>query len=1449
MSKFSVKKPLTVFVAVLAVIILGVVAFTRMTPDLLPNMDFPYVMIMTTYPGQSPEIVEEEITRPLEQSMATLEHIKEVTSTSQENYSLLVLEFEESVNMDTVGVDIQQNISALEGTWDEAVGTPYVLKINPSVLPVAISAVSKDDMDITELSDFLDETIIPKLEGVAGVASVSASGSIYRQVHVIISQDKIDQVNRRMEKAVDEKLNDARADLEDTKKELEDAKAELESAQEELDSGREALVGSTGSAQTSLSEKQMEVIKGRAEIQQQLVSLQETKTTLASAIAQLEQAKSSYAQLDSAVAKLTDGIQQIDQLTSGLEEARSQREALAAQVAQTEEQIAALSAAQPTEPPATDVPEATAVPEESPVPEATDVPEESPEPEATTVPEASPVPEATTVPEASPEPETTEATQAPEAASETEPGAMEVSETAQVRAAAPAPVPHDMAAADPAAQLAQLQAQLAAAQAALASLDAQIAVLEPQAATAAAQREELESQLATAQNGIATLDAQLSAQGIDRSGIDAKLQELQANQEQVDAGIDQLNTTLEQLDSGAIQLSQAMGALSSSQSSGLLQLADAAAQITMNSATLDSALEQVDSGLDELEDSRADAMDKADISGNITMETVSQILSAQNFSMPAGYVQEDGVSYMVSVGDRITELDQLKHLLLFDTGKDAIGPVYLEDVAEVFTTDNSDSVYAKLNGSDSIMLTFDKQSNAATAQVGDDLQARFDELEEQYPGLEFVFLMNQGDYIYLIVDSIMSSLLTGALFAIIILFLFLRDLRPTVITLVAIPVSVIFAFVLMYFSGVTLNMISLSGLAVAVGMLVDNSIVVIENIYRLRSKGATAVQAAVAGARQVAGAITSSTLTTVCVFLPIVFVEGITRQLFTDLALTMTYALLASLLIALTLVPAMAKGMLRDTKRKKYGAVQKQEGAFYRGYRRIAMWNLRHKRVTLLLAVGLLGATGWMALQKGFSFMPEIDMNTVNVTVSMPEGATREEAVALADQVLERIEKLPNAEYVGAMMGTGSVTSMVGGGGGGEYDVSVYVGLPEGDSGAEAGQWIAEQCRQMPCQVRYDSAMMDMSMLIGSGVAINVYGEDMNDLQQAASDIAEVIEDVEGVDQVDNGLEDAQTAYHVTVDRNAAMKKGYTVAQLYMELAAELTTSTTAMNMDMDSVTADVIVETEEGMDLDQLRAYTFTSTDSEGNTSQFRLRDVAKVEPTVSMATINRIEQRRYLSVTASLASGYNITRVTDQVEKALEGLELPEGVTYEFTGENETIMDAVEDMFLMLAIGILLVYFIMVAQFQSLKSPFIVMFTIPLAFTGGFAALLLFDMDISIVSLIGFVMLVGIIVNNGIVLVDYVNQLRAGGMDRREALVEAGVTRMRPIFMTSLTTILGLIVMALGKNVGTSIMQPVAVVCIGGLLYATIMTLFVVPAIYDMMNRKELKVLTDEDVEFNEM
>ena len=673
-------------------------------------------------------------------------------------------------------------------------------------------------------------------------------------------------------------------------------------------------------------------------------------------------------------------------------------------------------------------------------------------------------------------------------------------------------------------------------------------------------------------------------------------------------------------------------------------------------------------------------------------------------------------------------------------------------------------------------------------------------------------------------------------------------------------------------------MISLSGLAVAVGMLVDNSVVVIENIYRLRAKGATVIQAAVSGARQVLGAITASTLTTVCVFLPIVFVEGITKQLFTDLALTMTYSLLASLIVALTLVPAMASGMLRKEKPQKPGLLDK----VYPAYRKAVSWSLRHRAVVLLLSLVLLLGSAGATLARGFAFMPNIDMNTVNLTVSMPEGCTREQAVSLADEVLRRAAQVENVETVGAMMSSSGsfggmdMTSMMSSGGG-AYDVTAYITLTEGASGAKTGQQIEAACAGMDCTVTASGAMDSyMTYLTGSGVTLNVYGSDMEQMQSAAKTLAAKLATVPGTENVSDGLEQAATALHLSVDRNAAMEKGLTVAQVYMAVASALTDTDSSLSLTLDGLDVSVSIQSPEesrmtreklmDLEIDPSAMSAMSSMMSaasgsgsmsgmsgmsSGSTSAVqaaepvRLGDIAKLEETVSLNTIHRDQQRRYITVSADVADGCNVTKVTTAAQAAIAEVDLPQGITASFQGENEAIMDAIRQLLLMLLLGIVLVYLVMVAQFQSLRSPLIVMFTIPLAFTGGFLALLLAGIEVSVVSLVGFVMLVGVIVNNGIVLVDYINQLRLEGMGRREAIIEAGVTRLRPILMTSLTTILGLVVMAFGKDVGTALMQPVALVCIGGLLYATLMTLLVVPCMYDILSRRDLRKVNEEELQ----
>ena len=1248
MAKFSVKRPLTVFVVVLAVVVLGIVAYLRMTPDLLPNMDFPYVIIVTADPGASPEAVEEEITRPMEQSMATLDQIKEITSTSQNSVSMVMLEFEDGVNMDTISVDIQQKISMLEGQWSDMVGTPYVLKINPSMIPVMVAAVSREGSDVYALSDLVTDELTGKLEGVSGVASVTVSGALTRQAHVILDQAKMEALSAKLADAVKAQLKKAEGKLYSAKQQVEDGEKALSDAKRAAADGVAGAVGDSADEVYNKLKELYDKLKD-ADIGDILGDI------------------------------ITDPDGSLEKLEQSLKSLREQTKKM-----------------------------------------------------------------------------------------------------------------------------------------------------------------------------------------------------------------------LDDLESGKLK-AQMEGDISDF----LVQMMDGMSQMTGAELQLSQAKSQIESGLKQLREAYDKVESQTDLGGLLSITTVSGLLTAQNFSMPAGYIDDNsGVSYMVSVGQKFENSSELENMVLFDLGLDGIDPITLGDVATVVVTDDSDQLYTKLNDENGILLSFNKQSNYATAAVSNNLTGRFRELESQYEGLTFVPLMDQGDYIYLIVETILSSLLWGALFSVVVLFLFLRDWRPTVITLLSIPVSVIFAVVLMYFTGVTINMISLSGLAVSVGMLVDNSVVVIENIYRLRAKGATIVQAAVSGAQQVLGAVTASTLTTVCVFAPIVFVEGLTRQLFTDLALTITYSLLASLLVSLTLVPAMASGMLRREFVPKPGLLDK----IYPAYRRAITWSLDHKAGVLLLSLVLLVTTAWGAVSRGFTFMPEIDMNNLSVTVTMPDGITRAEAVDLADQVVERVMSVENVESAGFMMGSGDMGGLsMASGDNGEFDVTGYLTMPEGTFGSDAGKEIEALCADLPCKVTTAGVMSGMmSYMTGTGVSLRVYSSDMESLQSAARSLGQRMEQVEGVQDVSDGLEDAAPALQVVVDRNKAMTKGITVAQIYMQVAAALQDTTTVADVTLDGESMEMIVDaaadsklTREklmdmtispdsgamsssmssgmsgmsGMDgsmsssmgsmggmssmssgmsssaasagLSQL-----TGGDSQDEDTSFKLGEVAEVKETVSLNSIQRDQQRRCITVSAAVADGYNVTKVTTAVQKALGSVTLPEGVTVEFDGENEQIMNAIQQLLLMLLLGVVLVYLIMVAQFQSLKAPFIVMFTIPLAFTGGFLALLLSGIEVSVISLIGFVMLVGIIVNNGIVLVDYINQQRLAGMGLREAIIDAGVTRLRPILMTSLTTILGLVVTALAKNAGTALIQPIALVCIGGLLYATLMTLFVVPCMYEILNKKALHQVEESDL-----
>lgn len=1280
--KFSVKKPYTVLVAVVLVLILGVVSFTKMTPDLMPSMDLPYAIIMTTYGGASPETVETTVTKPIEQSMATISNIENVSSVSQENMSLVILEFGADTNMDTAMIDIRESLDLITGYFSDSIGKPIIMKLNPDMMPVLVSAVDGEGMDIKEISSLVDKEIVPAIEAVEGVGSVTASGLLEESVNVVINQDKIDKVNKKMKKA--------------TEKSFEEAEEKIEDAQAELESGKNKLNSQSNKLNDTLAKANNALINGKIDVATKKSELNQTLTTLTSQITQLEQAIS---QLKTQKSSLESGIK-------NLKSAKKSRDDLVSSKSKIESQI--------------------------------------------------------------------EGIRKNEALSEED-----------------------------------KQAAIGPLEESLQTVDAGIEAIDKGLEAQDIKGSELGS-------AISTMESSLSA-------INKNLKEMQSQLKQAKAGKKKIQAGLKQIEKGEKTLDKQMTQMDSQKSAAQQGLSGAAAQIAAGEAQLNASEQQ-------LEEAKESALEQASLEGKINADMIKNILTAQNFSMPAGYITDDKTDYLVRVGDKIEDTDHVEDLVLMDLGLDDMDPIKLSDVADVAVIDNSDDIYAKVNGNNGVMLVVQKQNNYATADVSERVQEKFDDLVKNTNGLHFTNLMDQGIYINLIIDSVLNNVWMGAVLAILILFVFLKSIKPTFIVGISIPISVVLAIVMMYFSGITLNMISLSGLALGVGMLVDNSIVVIENIFRLRKEGMPIKEAAVQGANQVFGAICASTLTTVSVFLPIVFVEGITRTLMTDMALTIGFSLLASLMVAVTAVPAMAAGTMGHMKERPDRLLPK----FHAVYEKMMEKLLKLRFLVVLGAIALMILTGYLAFRKGSSLMPSMESTQMSAALTMPSGTELADTKKMSDEIVKRIQKVKGVETVGAMTGSSSMMGMMGGSSD-DRSVSMYILLDENTdrTNAQIQNDIEQNTKDLDCEFTVSGSTMDMSSLGESGIAIQIKGKELDELAKIADDVANIVEETKGTKDVDNGQEDTTKELRVSVKKSKAMAYGLTVAQVYQAINEKLSDGTEATTLDTGDVEYKVNIKDGEGdtITADGLKDFKITGT-KDGKDKNIRLSKIATIKEAVGPDSITRESQSRYMTVTAVVGEKYNVTLVSQEIEKKLKKYDMPAGYSYSMGGEYETVQENVSQIMLMLVLAIAFMYLIMVAQFQSLKSPFIILFTIPLAFTGGFIALLLCGMDVSIIAMFGFIMLSGIIVNNGIVLVDYINQLREEGMEKREAIITAGQTRLRPIIMTALTTILGLTFMAAGVGEGSEMMQPMAVVTIGGLIYGTILTLVVIPCVYDIFN-----------------
>ena len=1367
MEKFSVKKPFTILVMVVAIIILGFVSLSGMTTDLLPKMSLPYLLVITTYPGASPEKVESSVSEPVESALGSISGVKNVYSMSYENYGIVELEFADGTDMDSAMVKVSSALDSVKSALPEECGSPNIMEISMDMMASVYLAASYEGKDIQETSRFVEDTLIPYLERQEGVTSISDIGIVENSISVDLNQDKIDVLNEK----ILAKTNDAFADAVD---QLNDAKKQLLESEQKLAHSTQELV-----------DGQKDIDDGRTKLDDAQKELDEQKEKLEDAKDSLEDQKKDT---ENKLATASQALDQLNALQTDLLTLQAQEESLKATITQIEKSLEEQSKTT------------------NDIPDVVDGLEKmstfltSSQMENMTVLDSTGVNSAL-------------------AASGS---GMSLQSLGIDKATWDALTPEGRK------ELLQKTA---------AGYETQKALLSGYKDYVSSLNS-LQVEKAGVQVAVSAAEAELKKSGVSYTDIEkAKIEAAAgfgAASAQITSGQSALNSAQTTLDSNKESLNSAQDQITE----GWDSIADAKKQLA-------DGWDQYHTSLENFEAQKAEALRNANADQLVNMQTLSQLIYAQNFAMPAGYLDDaEDNSWLLKVGSNYESVDELSNIVL--TNIEDIGDVRLCDVADITVIDNADDSYARLNGQSAVVLSVFKSSTAGTNEVSKNIAAAISELEEQYPGLSVLTLMDQGDYITMIINGVLQSMIVGAALAILILALFLKDVKPTIVVAVSIPLSVLTALILMYFTDISLNMMSLSGLALGIGMLVDNSIVVIENIYRLRSKGVGAARAAVQGTRQVAGAIIASTLTTVCVFLPMVFTAGTVRELMMPISLTIIFTLAASLLIAMTVVPAAGSTLLRNSKEKKHPFFDKVQDI----YGKMLAFCLKVKVVPLTIAIGLLVYSIWAVMRMGIVMIPDMTSNQIEISVQMPEDTDKEECYKRADQVLDAMTTIDGIGDVGAMAG-GDTTLVASSSGMSDstYDQFTFLVLTENENAGKEEvnricREIEERTADIDCELTISTGMSEMSTMMGSGLSIKVYGDDLDTLTKITQDICDLAATIPGYENISNGQEEPDQVIRLVLDKDAAMRKGLTVAQIFSELNGKMTESTDAATVTIDGEDMKIVVKDgREPLTRENLLDYNFEiqTTDDNGNTvtEDHPLSEFATLELEDGVQSINRENQSRYMTVTATVAEGSNATLLSRELQPLIDAYELPDGYTIDTAGESDTVNQMVIQMSKVLLLGLALIYLVMVAQFQSLLSPFIVLFTVPLAFTGGLIGLLLMNEPLSVMGMMGFVVLLGTVVNNGIVFVDYANQLRMGGLERREALIATGKTRMRPILMTALTTILAMVSLLFGDDLSSQMSKGMAIVVAGGLAYATLMTLFIIPVMYDILfKRKPLQV-----------
>ncbi len=1277
MEKFSVKKPFTVLVAVIMVLMLGFVSISNMQTNLLPDVSTPYLMVVTVYPGASPERVESEVSDVMQNALGTVAGVETITATSAENYSLLLMQFSDGTDMNSAMVKVSNKVDQTTSSLPSSCLTPSIIEYSLNMNAFMTVAVSREGSDVYDLSDFVSDTLVPYVERKGGVSSVSTNGLIEKMVQVQLSQEKINAINEKLLEVIDVQLADAR-------KQLESAEAQIEAGRKEYD--RQFKNYNKTVSDTVMQQFSGQVGEAVETVRKQAQALLDSVNQLIAVVQEPE--------IQQALIDVRDGLQRVmDKFNeTGMKDIDSLIEIVAELRDITDKLTGALQ---------------------------------------------------------------------------------------------------------------QLQQRL---------------------------------------------NTESGTEGSTAADLADDLQV----QQSLNTVYNTLNDVIKAMDDvpGLMStFSDALGTYSQQQMQAYMKFTEAREMLNEYEKQLTEAKQQY-------EDAKEKAMASSDVSKMLDIDTLAQLIYAQNFSMPAGYVKDSsGKSWLLKVGEEYDSIEDISGALLLHV--DGFGDVRLSDVADVEVIDNAEASYTRLNGERAAVLKIYKGATSSASEVSDNCLSAFRELEAQYDGLHVVVLSNQGNYITIIVKSILSSMVIGAALAIIVLALFLRDIKPTLVVGFSIPLSVLFAVVLMYFTGMDLNVMTLAGLSLGIGMLVDNSIVVIENIYRLRGRGVPAARAAVQGAKQVGMSVVASTLTSVCVFLPVVFSSSIVKSLMQPMSLCIGYCLMASLIVALTVVPAAASTVLKKAEPKQLKWFDKIQDK----YAKSLEWCFRHRALPLLAAVVLLAFCGWRVFSMGVELLPTITSNEAIVTLSTTKDLSKEDSYAIAGKAVEAMLEVDHVEEVGittdtrvAGMDIGqlglptAITDLLSAANSyGTYQVNVMLDESLSSSEIETARQALEDALSgiEDCTATVEiSGMQELTSQLASGLTVKIYGADAETLSQLSEKVVDIVNDTEGFANATNGLGSGDATINLQIDRDKVRAYGLTVAQVYQQIAAKLTTTTTAQTpVTVDGSTMSVQISnnldpvTKENM-MDITFETTVMSADGTTSTGTCTLADMATWDTGSAPDSITSENQTQYVSVTADTLDGYNTTVQARVLEKKLNEFalsdEMPEGCSFSMGGESDSVNFMVNEMVQWLALALPFVYLVMVAQFQSLLSPFIVLFTIPLAFTGGLLGMLFTGQQLTMISLMGFIVLMGTVVNNGIVFVDYANQLRLGGMERRAALIATGKTRMRPILMTTLTTVLAMLQLVFSNDMASQLMSGMAIVIICGLSYATLMTLYIVPILYDILFKK---------------